>query len=68
MKTLVKLIGYISIVVLILPSMLYLGGKMDLDQVKTVMIVATIVWFGTNVILAWNLDEKLMGKGPTSTS
>ncbi len=68
MKILIELIGYISIVVLILPSMLYLGGKMDLDQVKAVMIVATIVWFGTNIVLAWNLDEKLMGKGQTSTS
>ena len=62
MKTLIQLTGYISIIVLIVPSMLYLGGRMELDQVKTIMIVATIVWFGSSAILAWNLDKKLIGK------
>jgi hypothetical protein len=62
MKTLIQLIGYISIIVLILPSILYLSGKMELDQAKTIMLLATIVWFGANIILAWHLEEKLMGK------
>ena len=62
MRTIIRLIGYIGIVVLIVPSMLYLAGKMELDQVKTIMIVATVVWFGSSAILVWNLDKKLMGK------
>ena len=62
MKTLIQLIGYISIIVLIAPSIVYLGGKMELAQVKTIMLLATIVWFVANVILAWHLEEKLMGK------
>ncbi len=62
MKTLIQLIGYISIIVLIVPSMLYLAGKVELDQVKTIMLIATVVWFGANIILAWHLEEKLMGK------
>lgn len=62
MKTLIQLIGYISIIVLIVPSMLYLAGKMELDRVKTIMIIATVVWFGANIILAWHLDKKLTGK------
>ena len=62
MRTIIRLIGYIGIVILIVPSMLYLGGRMELDQVKTIMIAATIVWFGASVILVWNLDKKLMGK------
>ena len=61
MRTIIRLIGYVGIVVLIVPSMLYLAGKMELDQVKTIMVVATIVWFGSSVILVWNLDKKLMG-------
>ena len=62
MRTIIRLIGYVGIVVLIAPSMLYLAGKMELDQVKTIMIVATIVWFGASVIPIWNLDKKLTGK------
>ena len=62
MRTIIKLIGYIGIVVLIVPSMLYLTGRMELEKVKTIMIVATIVWFGASAILVWNLDKKLMGK------
>ena len=62
MKTLIQLIGYISIIVLILPSILYLAGKMELDQVKTIMLIATVVWFAANSILAWHLGNKLMGK------
>ena len=62
MKTLIQLIGYISIIVLIVPSMLYLAGRMELEQLKTIMIVATIVWFVSSAILVWNLDKKLMGK------
>ena len=62
MRTIIRLIGYIGIVVLIVPSILFLAGRMELDQVKTIMIVATIVWFGASAILVWNLDKKLMGK------
>jgi hypothetical protein len=62
MKTLIQLIGYISIIVLIVPSMMYLAGKMELDRVKTTMLIATIVWFGANIILAWHLEDKLVGK------
>ncbi len=62
MRILIQLIGYVSIIVLILPSIVFLSGKMSLDRVKMIMLVATVVWFGANVILAWNLDQKLMGK------
>jgi hypothetical protein len=62
MRTIIRLIGYVGIVVLIIPSILFLAGRMDLDRVKTIMIAATIVWFGASAILVWNLDKKLMGK------
>ncbi len=62
MKTLIQLIGYISIIVLIVPSILFLGGKMELARAKTIMLLATFVWFVVNIILAWHLEEKLMGE------
>jgi hypothetical protein len=62
MRTIIRLTGYVGIVVLIVPSMLYLAGKIELDHVKTIMIVATIIWFGASIIPVWNLDKKLIGK------
>lgn len=66
MRAIIKLIGYIAIVVLILPSILFLGGRMEsLDAVKVIMLVATIVWFATSIIQGWDLDKKFMEKSDT---
>lgn len=62
MRTIIKIIGYLGIIILILPSILFLAGKMELDSVKTVMIVATIIWFGASIIQVWDLDKKLLDK------
>jgi hypothetical protein len=48
-----KLISWISLIVLIAPSILFLGGKMELDQVKLIMLMATIVWFVSTPIWMW---------------
>ena len=62
MRTIIKIIGYLGIIILILPSILFLAGKMELDTVKTVMIIATIIWFGASIIQVWDLDKKLLDK------
>ena len=62
MRTIIKIIGYLGIIILILPSILFLAGKMELDSVKAVMIVATIIWFGASIIQVWDLDKKLLDK------
>ena len=62
MRTIIKITGYLGIIILILPSILFLAGKMELDSVKTVMIVATIIWFGASIIQVWDLDKKLLDK------
>jgi len=62
MRTIIKITGYLGIIILILPSILFLTGKMELDSVKTVMIVATIIWFGASIIQVWDLDKKLLDK------
>ena len=62
MRTIIKITGYLGIIILILPSILFLTGKMELDSVKTVMIVATIIWFAASIIQVWDLDKKLLDK------
>ncbi len=62
MRTIIKIIGYLGIIILIFPSILFLAGKMELDSVKTVMIVATIIWFAASIIQVWDLDKKLLDK------
>ena len=62
MRTIIKITGYLGIIILILPSILFLAGKMELDSVKTIMIVATIIWFGASIIQVWDLDKKLLDK------
>ncbi len=43
--TLLKIVSLLSLVALILPSILFLTGRMELTTVKWVMLAATIVWF-----------------------
>ena len=45
MKTIIKIIGYVSLVALVAPSLMFLAGNMELDMVKWIMTIATIVWF-----------------------
>ena len=62
MRQLIKTIGYIGIAATILPSILFLAGKMDLGTVKTIMLLATILWFAAAIIVEWNLDKKYFSK------
>lgn len=45
MRKLLQLISLVALVLTVLPSALYLAAKIDLDQTKWSMLVATIVWF-----------------------
>lgn len=44
-KHLLQIVSLVALIAAILPSCLYLGGRMELDQVKTAMLAATVVWF-----------------------
>lgn len=48
-----KLISWISLVALIAPAILFLAGRMELDQVKLIMLIATIVWFVSTPTWMW---------------
>ena len=45
MRTVFIVISVLSLVVLMVPSILFLAGRMQLDTVKWVMLAATVVWF-----------------------
>lgn len=45
MRTILIVVAVLSLVVLMLPSILFLAGRMELDTAKWIMLVATVVWF-----------------------
>jgi hypothetical protein len=55
-KRLAQIVSLVSLVVLLVPSVLFLAGKMDLDRVKDVMLVATIIWFVATPFWMWERE------------
>lgn len=45
MRLVLQILSWTALAMTILPSMLFLGGKMELDAVKTAMVIATVLWF-----------------------
>ncbi|NLK42503.1 MAG: hypothetical protein GX298_10680 [Planctomycetes bacterium] len=45
MRILWRTIGGLSLVLLTAPSVVYLAGRMSLETVKGLMLIATILWF-----------------------
>ena len=56
MKSIAKIVSWLSLVVLMVPVVLFMMGRTDLDTVKTVMNICTVVWFATASIWMWNPD------------
>ena len=52
-----KIISWISLIALIAPAILFLAGRMELDQVKMVMLISTIVWFVTAAMWMWRKEQ-----------
>lgn len=44
-RKILQLISALALVSTLLPSILFLTGTLNLAQVKTTMLVATLVWF-----------------------
>ena len=58
MKIIAQIISWICLIVLMVPSVLFLMGKMtSLDQVKLVMFLMTILWFIVAPLWMWNTSE-----------
>lgn len=58
MKHIAKPISWPSLVVLILPSFLFLIGKIKFDSVKWIMLLATVVWFVSASLWMWDGDTE----------
>lgn len=54
LKKIAQPISWIMLIVLIVPSILYLAGSMELNPAKWIMTLATIGWFVTAGIVAWS--------------
>ncbi len=53
MRPILKIVSVIALIALILPSVLFLAGRMELDSVKWFMILASIVWFAAATPVMW---------------
>ena len=57
MRLIAKIVALMLLLSLTLPSVLYLAGKMNLDTVKPIMILATIGWFISASYWMWPRTE-----------
>ena len=53
MRIIFQIISLLALIALTLPSVIFLAGKMELNMVKWLMLVATIVWFVTATPWMW---------------
>lgn len=47
MQTILKIISYIGLILTVGPSFLVFSGVIDLSLHKTLMLIGTLLWFGT---------------------
>lgn len=52
-KTIAQYIALLSLVLLIAPSVLLLAGQMELQRVKFIMLIATVIWFVSATVWMW---------------
>ena len=60
MRIVFQILSWLALAGTLLPSVMFLGGVLELDKVKTVMLVATMVWFVCTPV--W------MGRAPVAKS
>ena len=53
MRFIAKIVSLIALVAVTLPSGLFLAGRMELDRVKWIMLLGTIVWFVSASAYMW---------------
>lgn len=61
-KQLSKFVSWAALVLLIVPALLFLTGKMSLEQVKTDMLIVTVVWFIVAPVWLWNGKTQKQGE------
>ena len=60
MRSILQIISLLALIALTVPSVLFLAGRLELNMVKWLMLLATIVWFVTASLWMWkdNGDEQ----------
>ena len=53
MRPILQIVSLLALIALTLPAIMFLAGRMDLDTVKWIMLLATIVWFVTATPWMW---------------
>jgi hypothetical protein len=53
MRKIMFIVAVLSLVVLMVPAILFLAGRMELGTAKWIMLAATIVWFAAGTPLLW---------------
>jgi hypothetical protein len=53
MRSILQIVSLLALIALTLPSIIFLAGRMELDTVKWLMLLATIVWFVTATPWMW---------------
>jgi len=58
MRFIAKIVSVVALIALILPSALFLAGRMELTMVKWIMLLATIIWFASASTYMWKEEAK----------
>ncbi|UCF17108.1 MAG: hypothetical protein JSW59_06535 [Phycisphaerales bacterium] len=45
MRPILQILALVTLIALTVPSVFFLAGRMELDTVKWIMLLATIIWF-----------------------
>jgi len=45
MKYIYPVIGIAGLLLLLLPALLHFSGKMEVEQMKNLMFIGTVIWF-----------------------
>ena len=53
MRSTLQIVSLLALIALTLPSVIFLAGKLELNTVKWLMLLATIVWFVTATPWMW---------------
>jgi len=53
MRRIMIIVAVLSLVVLMVPAILFLTGRMELATAKWIMLVATILWFAAGTPWLW---------------
>jgi len=58
MRFIAKIVSIGALIAVTLPSVLFLAGRMELDMVKWIMLLATIVWFVSASTYMWKEETR----------